>query len=155
MRAPLSHTRASGRPDSAMTPMIDVVFLLLIFFVVTSSFQTVERLLPSELTAPSGTGIAAELKEQDFEKIVVRLQMSPQGTIWKINGETVGSRAELAAKLSALASIRADLPVVIHPDEEIQLGDVVRVYDVARDVGLANIQFTTRPVAAVDQTSRR
>ena len=36
--------------DSAMTPMIDVVFLLLIFFVWTASFQIVEQILPSEIS---------------------------------------------------------------------------------------------------------
>ena len=38
--------------DSAMTPMIDVVFLLLVFFVWTASFTIVEHILDSEMSAP-------------------------------------------------------------------------------------------------------
>ncbi|MCA9149564.1 MAG: biopolymer transporter ExbD [Planctomycetales bacterium] len=144
MRIPTSQNRSTGRPDAAMTPMIDVVFLLLIFFVVTASFQRMEQLLPSELTAPSGAGVAADLREEDFEKIVIRLQRAGQGIAWTLNGQAVDSPAQLDARLKTLASIRAELPVVIHPDPDVQLGDVVDVYDVAREVGLANIQFTTR-----------
>ena len=41
--------------DSAMTPMIDVVFLLLVFFVWTASFQIVEHVMPSELSEQIGS----------------------------------------------------------------------------------------------------
>ena len=41
-----------------MTPMIDVVFLLIIFFVWTAGFQMVEHVLPSNLTATAGSAAA-------------------------------------------------------------------------------------------------
>ncbi|GIW98073.1 MAG: hypothetical protein KatS3mg111_1406 [Pirellulaceae bacterium] len=48
-----AHPQRRRRPedaDVAMTPMIDVIFLLLVFFLATSSFRAVEKLLPSGVT---------------------------------------------------------------------------------------------------------
>ena len=58
-----------------MTPMIDVVFLLLIFFVWTASFQVVEYVLPSELSTLLGNQAAVDVPppEADFEDVVVRI----------------------------------------------------------------------------------
>ena len=46
-----------------MTPMIDVVFLLLVFFVWTASFQAVEYLLPSSLSQKQGSGQTVNLDQ--------------------------------------------------------------------------------------------
>jgi biopolymer transport protein ExbD len=144
MRIPSIYTRNDARSDSAMTPMIDVVFLLLIFFVWTASFQAIEALLPSELTASSSGGAAAALQEEDFERIVVRIRDDAATTRWSLNGRDISAWGELRSSLEQLASIRTDLPVVVDPDQQVPLGDVIDVYDAARQVGLANIQFTTR-----------
>ena len=59
MRIPDSSTHSGDRQDVTMTPMIDVVFLLLIFFICTASFQIVEQTLQSgvQLELPPGTEI--------------------------------------------------------------------------------------------------
>ncbi len=62
--------------DSAMTPMIDVVFLLLVFFVWTASFQIVEYILPSDMSVQIGSEQAENMEpppEKDFEDVVVRI----------------------------------------------------------------------------------
>ena len=48
--SPLIRRGSENDIDSAMTPMIDVVFLLLVFFVWTASFQVVEFVLPSNMS---------------------------------------------------------------------------------------------------------
>ena len=146
MRVPSVYSRDATRGDAAMTPMIDVVFLLLIFFVWTASFQVVEVLLPSELTSSAEAGPEANLQEEDFERIVVRILVDaiPGSPRWSINGRPLGDWSEVQATLAELAGIRADLPVVIDPEFEVPLGDVIDVYDAARNVGLGNIQFTAR-----------
>ena len=126
-----------------MTPLIDVVFLLLIFFVWTASFQIVEVLLPSRMTATAGPGTRPELKEEDFERIVVRIQPNGDSLAWQINQQPVASLDQLGQRLLQFARIRSELPVVIDPDRTVSFGDVIDVYDLSRDAGLANIQFTT------------
>jgi biopolymer transport protein ExbD len=127
-----------------MTPMIDVVFLLLIFFLWTSSFQAIETLLPSQLTIGGAAGPRVELQQEDFERIVVRIASRDGAAQWQINQQPVASLVELRQRLAQLASIKADLPVVVDPLAEVPFGDVIDVYDVALGVGLSNIQFATR-----------
>ncbi|MFV2070278.1 MAG: ExbD/TolR family protein, partial [Pirellulales bacterium] len=66
-----------------MTPMIDVVFLLLIFFVCTASFQVAEEMVPVHLPA---AGIAAEVAVNDplpeIDRLVIKLQMRDGHAEW-------------------------------------------------------------------------
>jgi biopolymer transport protein ExbD len=146
MKVPSSYSHFSERAEVAMTPMIDVVFLLLIFFLWTSSFQAIETLLPSQLTARGGGagGGEGDLLEEDFEQIVIRITSRPNGIAWHINGQPVASLAELQSRLRSLSSIKPDLPVIIDPAEDVPFGPVIDVYDTSLGVGCSNIQFTTR-----------
>ena len=72
MRVPARHRDAGGF-DATMTPMIDVVFQLMIFFVCTASFNLTEFVLPSRITAQETGGSDAPLdpQEADLERIVL------------------------------------------------------------------------------------
>ena len=59
----------------------------------------------------------------------------------------MGNFGQLSERLKLLASIRSDLPVVIDPALNVEFGHVIDAYDVARQVGMTNIQFTTRAEA--------
>ncbi|MBJ43651.1 MAG: hypothetical protein CMJ80_10335 [Planctomycetaceae bacterium] len=148
MKVPLTDARSSERAEAAMTPMIDVVFLLLIFFLWTASFQAAEALLPSQFAevAARGTG-DDDLVEEDFEQIVIRVQSQGNTISWRINQQPVENFGRLSERLKVLASIRLDLPVVIDPALNVEFGHVIDAYDVARQVGMTNIQFTTRAKA--------
>ena len=147
VKIPSVHSRSSERADVAMTPMIDVVFLLLIFFVWTASFQIVEMTLPSQLTEMVGAGANQQVKleEEDFESVIVRIQQDNQQVQWTVNDQPTSSLADVRERLRMVATIRSDLPVLIDPAEQIQLGFVLDVFDIARDAGFQNIQFTTQP----------
>lgn len=143
MRVPSSYHAAPSRQDSSMTPMIDVVFLLLVFFVWTASFQAIEKLLPSQLTKATtgGTGSDVEMEELDFEQVVVRVTYDGNVVGWIVNGQSLFSLGEVRSRLEQVANIRADLPVRIDPDDPVPLGDVMDVYDIARLLGFGSIQF--------------
>ena len=61
MRRPPYHRDDRGRLDVKMTPMIDVIFLLLIFFVSTASFQAAEETLPTNLSLPGAVSDAGSI----------------------------------------------------------------------------------------------
>jgi biopolymer transport protein ExbD len=126
-----------------MTPMIDVVFLLLVFFVWTASFQVVEYLLPSELSSLSGNLAAVEdpPPEADFENVVVRIHWIGDQPGWTINDQQADSLDQLQQRLQAIARVKQDAPVILHPDEDVPLGDVIDVFDISRLVGFEKIQF--------------
>ncbi|MDG2381775.1 MAG: biopolymer transporter ExbD [Pirellulaceae bacterium] len=146
MKIPSVHSRSSERADVAMTPMIDVVFLLLVFFVWTASFQVVEMRLPSQLTelASSGQTVEIELQQEDFESIIVRIQQDANQVGWTVNEQAADSLNDVQLRLRRVAEIRLDVPVLIDPAELVALGDVLDVFDAARAAGFVNIQFTTR-----------
>mgnify|MGYP001973657567 FL=1 len=126
-----------------MTPMIDVVFLLLVFFVWTASFQVVEYLLPSELSTLLGNQAALEEPppEADFEDVVIRIHWTGDQPGWTINDQQADSLAQLHQQLQSIAQVKQDAPVILHPDEEVPLGDVINVFDISRLIGFEKIQF--------------
>jgi biopolymer transport protein ExbD len=126
-----------------MTPMIDVVFLLLIFFVWTASFQVVEYLLPSELSSLSGNQGAEDEPppEADFEDVVIRIHWNGDHVVWTINDRPADSLDQLRQRLQAIAQVKQDAPVILHPDEEVPLGDVIDVFDISRIIGFEKVQF--------------
>lgn len=148
MRRVSQFTQRDGSYDSTMTPMIDVVFLLLVFFVWTASFQIVEYRLPSQLSVQVGTSEQSPLTppppEEDFDDIVVRLRWAGDVSVWTVNDSLVAGREELVETLERIAAIRRDAPVIIHPDPEVPLGTVLDAYDAARQAGFDEVQYAVR-----------
>lgn len=133
-----------GGIDVAMTPMIDVVFMLLIFFVWTASFQVAELILPSSLvTQNEGQGVETDPEMEDLERVVVRIAWDGSQVSWTVNEVPVASFEAVRQRLQQVASIKSTLPVLVDPMPAVPLGHVIDVYDVARETGFANVQFAT------------
>ncbi|MBA61613.1 MAG: hypothetical protein CMJ76_04535 [Planctomycetaceae bacterium] len=145
MKRPSIFNGKRGELELKMTPMIDVVFLLLVFFVWTSSFHAVEYLLPSSLSQKQGSGQSIKPNEPqpdiEFEDIVVRISFSDERPAWSINGQPAASLADVRERLALVADIKTDSPVILHPDESVPVGNVIDVYDVTRLAGFTQIQF--------------
>ena len=143
MRCPSQFARPSA-VELKLTPLIDVVFLLLVFFVWTASFQAIEQILPSRLLEASGSGPTTMTEpppEADFQDVVVRIERQSGQPLWFVNETAVATLAELRATLEPIARLKRDAPVILHPDREVPLGDVIDVYDVARLSGFEQVQF--------------
>jgi biopolymer transport protein ExbD len=129
--------RFTGRrkPDVQMSPLIDVVFLLLIFYAVTTQFVSDERLklkLPEAKTAESeGVG-----KQEAPPEVVV----SADGTIF-IDDEVVPEE-ELEARMKTLVENAPDGAVILKGDRDADYGIVVMVLDTARAAGANMIQMS-------------
>ena len=145
MRRPSVFHRDQGELEIKMTPMIDVVFLLLVFFVWTASFHAVEYLLPSSLSQQLGNAAVIDSQapppEAEFEDVIVRILGQDDHVVWQVNGQDVLSLDEVKQRLQLVADIKADAPVILHPDEEVPVGDVIDVYDISRIAGFDKIQF--------------
>ena len=149
MKLPLHVLRERTPLEIQMTPMIDVVFLLLVFFVWTAGFQIVEKVLPSSVSAESTdkkspgatTGDETPPPEADFERIVVRVAWTSDGPRWTINQEPIPTPAEMREKLRRIGEITTDVPVVLHPDGDVPLHHVIDVYDAARSLGFTKVSM--------------
>jgi biopolymer transport protein ExbD len=118
-----------------MSPLIDVVFLLLIFYAVTTQFVTDERLklkLPEAKTAEK-TGINREDRPPE---VLVALD----GTVW-IDGELIPEQ-QLEARIKQLVERAPEKAVILKGDRGADYGVVVHVLDVARSVGAKTIQMS-------------
>jgi biopolymer transport protein ExbD len=148
--SPLLRTRKEADVDSAMTPMIDVVFLLLVFFVWTASFVIVEHILPSQLSAQIGKDPVEQVDpppKQDFDKIVIKIGWDGSNPTWAVNDHPVASLAEIRERLNVIAEIQVEAPVILHPQPIVPLGFVIEAYDVAKLAGFAKIAFAVNPQA--------
>ncbi len=146
--SPLLTRGSSSDLDSAMTPMIDVVFLLLVFFVWTASFQIVEQILPSEISAQLGSEpseIVDPPPEQDFDDIVVAIDWDGQTPKWSINDQPLDSLDALRQQLTAIANLQTEAPLILHPQPVVPLGFVIEAYDVAKLAGFAKVSFAVNP----------
>jgi len=139
------HSRQSFM-ELKMTSLIDVVFLLLIFFVWTASFQMVEYVLPSQVSEASQRGTAGNAEQPltaaaDFPELVVRVRWANGRPTWSVNDEPVPALLEVQHKLTRVFAINPEAPVIVHPDQEVPLGHVIDLYDLTRRIGFRKVQF--------------
>lgn len=147
-QSPLVRRDRNVDMDSTMTPMIDVVFLLLIFFVWTASFQVIEHILPSEMKAQMGSDTTQPLDpvpEQDFDNIVVRIRWSDSGPVWTVRDQPMASIDDVRNMMTAIAKVKIDAPIILHPDPIVPLGVVIEAYDISKQVGFEKVSFAVNP----------
>ncbi len=145
MRRPSVYNQRRQPMSLMMTPMIDVVFLLLVFFIWTASFQIVEQVLPSSLSAAQGTepldADSPPPPEADFDDVIVRIIWTGERPTWSVNQQAIATMEQLHSRLKTIADIKSDAPVILHPDDNVPLGDVIDVFDICRKVGFEKVQF--------------
>jgi biopolymer transport protein ExbD len=147
MRIPVSHQRSREQDDSFMTPMIDVVFLLLIFFVCASVGQIRESSLPTPLAAGSIEAADPIETPKPLGEVWVRLARRGEGdgavTTAEVNNQLYEDWDRLRGTLRELASVAPEIPVILDIEPGVPVGDFVDIYDTCRSAGFDNIQFAT------------
>ncbi len=117
-----------------LTPMLDVVFIMLIFFIVTATFVKETGL---DVNQPEDD----EVQEPDPEKrsIVVRITNHDRIIIAQ---RTVDLRA-VRANIERLSAENPEAPVIIQPHPDSTTDAMIHVMDSARQAGVYNISFAT------------
>ena len=120
-----------------VTPMVDVMLVLLIIFMVTAPLiqQGVKVNLPEAKAAP--------VEAQD-KKLVLSVDAAKRVFI----GEAEVALEELEVKLKANAKAQADKEVYLHADRDIPYGVVVEVMAAAQRAGINNVGMITDPMGA-------
>ncbi|NQU20078.1 MAG: biopolymer transporter ExbD, partial [Candidatus Nealsonbacteria bacterium] len=145
------HREGRERLDVKMTPMIDVIFLLLIFFVCTASFRAAEEVLPAQMPTSGTIAADVEIPENvdDLGEIVVKIlwrrvdgKWNPR---WEIDGRRYEDLADVADVLRAIREVKADLPVILDVEPPVPMEHVIDVHDLCLRVGLEQIQFAASP----------
>ncbi|MFN7797794.1 MAG: biopolymer transporter ExbD [Planctomycetota bacterium] len=150
MKTNYSNPRGRTSLDSMMTPMIDVVFLLLVFFLTTASFQRLEKLLPSSVSAKSDTTLGESKDtppsppQEDIHDCVIKIKAQGDQIEYQWNGLVVKSLQDIQERLVAILNVRADVPIIVDPEDSILAGDALQVYDTAKRAGATAVYMVAR-----------
>lgn len=127
--------RKSRAPVLALTSMLDVIFLLLCFFVTASVFSQWE----SEISIQLPSAKSAEEPDRLPGEIIANI--AKDGTV-RVNGADV-SLMQLGDKLAKIAKFYPGQAVIIRADKETSYESLVAVIDVCRAAGVWNFSLAT------------
>lgn len=117
------------KPRIEMLPLIDIVFLLLVFFIYAMLSMAVHRSLPVSLPVSSSA-------EPDTE-ISLTVSIRPDGDIFV--DEVKVSREQMMKLLQDRAKADKSIQVDLFADEAVSYQELYRVLDIIRTAGIANV----------------
>lgn len=123
--------------DINMTPLIDIVFILLIFFLMTSTFI---RDSGFKVDLPSAS---ADNADEIFDALVVQVTARGEIVLQGTTTDPESLQQELTRIQADLAANGQTPTLMIQADEDAPHGAVVKVLDTARQVGLTNLAIGT------------
>ena len=125
-------------PESViqLAPMIDIVFLLLIFFRVTWQFSRSEQ--DSRVKVPT----SSQGREESRAISEINVNIRENGEV-VINGENL-TESQLLTKLQAIVEVHQNQPVRLRGDGNITYQTLMGVIDICQQAGIWNISFATR-----------
>ena len=124
-------------PTVDLTSLIDVVFLLLIFFMVSTTFER-ESVLKVDLPEASAVAEREELPDS------LELIIDAQGRMYLNDQRLIDSEERtIRAAIEQLAGDNRDLPMILRADRETPHHFVVTAMDVAAQLGFLNLSIAT------------
>ena len=135
-----------------MTPMIDVIFLLLTFFVLTARFRSPEQFLPILLSSANAEQAASRF----IEPLEIYISATENGSVLEFGagnkfkrvsieqGEVNESLALFAGELRDMFESQkrtADDPIEIRCDDDLKWDHLVKIYNILYGMGAGNITF--------------
>ncbi|MEW6378270.1 MAG: biopolymer transporter ExbD [bacterium] len=115
-----------------MTPMIDIVFQLLIFFLLTTNFITTEGI---QVKLPQAQSTAAQVQEE------ITVFISKEGRIFVQQQEL--NESQLHNRLRTMLAASRNRLVIVKADREIVLNRAVKVMDIAKKAGAERLCIAT------------
>lgn len=161
-------TKLNPPPDAAfpLSSMIDVVFLLLIFFIVTQKPITEEVMINVELPAPDMSTVAADplipitidvdkYSRDNIDEIDARLAalsdrddpndvLKDERLYYSFNGSAPMEVARLRERLAAVAAADANSTIIIKCDPNVKYRKLIRVLDLCSELGLNSRQLVDK-----------
>jgi len=126
-----------------MTPLIDVVFLLLIFFMVATTFQDVDSSVNIELPK-SSTATKIQIKTleikitKDLELYLIVKDLNGENQMKKVN------HSELKTELTEKLKISESKNVIISADKSVNYQSLMEVLDIVKEAGAGSLDLNTK-----------
>jgi len=135
--------RRQPRPDVfgfQIAPMVDILLVLLVFFIVTWNFSLSEKELDVKIPT------ASNAKDTDAYVGQVVVNVRSDGTL-VFNRRQIGPD-ELVTKLKELAKLYPDQAVILRGDQNTAYKSIVNVLDLCRQANIWNVAFATAQISA-------
>lgn len=131
-------TRRSPDPELNLTPLIDVVFLLLIFFMVSTTFTRESEI---SIDLPTSSGEATQTEQQMLE-----IAIDSEGRYFVNQQRVINTQLESLKRALRQAMAEQDQApqLVISADAQTPHQAVINAMDAARQVGLTQLTFATK-----------
>lgn len=130
------HTdQAADESDINLAPLLDIVFIMLIFFVVTTSFVKESGIEVKRPTAQS-------TERREGGNILIAI--APNGEVW-IDKRPIDIRS-LHAVVERLRAENPESSVIVQGDRDAQIGLLVEVMDQVRKAGISDVSIAATPV---------
>ena len=130
--------QTSEAPEINLAPLIDVVFLLLIFFMVTTTFERQAKL---RIELPEASEEASSVEEDRLE-----IAISKDGRFFVNNNEVVNrGLGSLKVAIERVAGDDRDQPLIIRADGQTPHQAVVMAMDAVNQLGFVNLSIATTP----------
>ena len=119
-----------------LTPLIDVVFLLLIFFMVSTTFEKQAKL---KIELPEASSKPSVSEQQDLV-----ISISQKGVFFVNNNELINAQTQsLKSALQQIVKDSRDMPVIIRADANVAHKHVVMAMDVLGNMGFEKVSMAT------------
>jgi biopolymer transport protein ExbD len=134
--------RARKQVDLNVTSLVDVLFLLLIFFTLTSTFKRTGEIALQLPKSTTGQQSASGASQQPVD-----LVLTEKGTLF-LDGSPTTFDA-VPSRLRSLHDHQPDRQVMIEAEEHVGHGEVVRLLDAVRTAGFTGVGIAVRNAQAV------
>lgn len=126
-------------PELNLIPLIDIVFMLLIFFIVTTTFN---RDTEININLPTANSDPLKVDEK-----VVEISIDGEGRFYINQQEVINTEVETVKRaLQKAAGELKDPPLIISADAKTPHQSVITAMDAARQLGFVHITFATQPL---------
>lgn len=127
--------RKKTKPVVDLSPMLDVIFQLILFFLVSTTFNLFPAInvnLPKSSTS------------SEAESSGITISVEENGKLW-FNDEKVSEKelSDLLSKFDTKEIERKNFPILISADENVRNGKIVELFDIIRMSGFASVSLRT------------
>lgn len=136
--------RRKVRASLDLTPLIDVVFQLLIFFMLSSTFVVQSSI---QIEMPQAAG-ATNLERKDVSVTLTTDPGGPEGGgLVYLDNDPIVEWTDLTEQLGAIVTAQPDVTLMFRCDSAVPVERFVKAMGFARSVGIENFQIATEPLS--------
>lgn len=126
--------RTTNKPKLMIIPMIDIIFFLLVFFMMSMLSMVVQKSMPVNL--PVATASSVDLQRK------IPITITADGHIY-VEQDSYANLEGMAQRLEAEKAKGGDLTIILRADQKAQYGTFVQVLDTLKNMNLNKIAVAT------------